>query len=374
MKKKIILISSSIIPFEVFLKELLNNLSKNYEIIIITNIYKKKLNSIKKYKLIQIPISRKINIIQDIFVLTKLLFLMKKISPSLIISITPKGGFFTSLSNFLFKYKHLHFITGQNWIHKKGFKKIFFKSIDNFTFKNSNYLLADSKSQINFLKKENFDTKNIKLIKEGSICGVDSNIYKPDKLFREYQRKIYKIHKNEIIILFLGRIHADKGVFNLYEVCKKLYENNLPIKIFYVGDIEDDYFYKIKNKDKNNLNIVRYFKFTNSPEKYLKISDIFCLPSLREGFGLSVIEASSCEIPVLGSNIVGLKDSIVHNKTGMLFDLNNNDDFFQKLKKLVISRQLRETFGKNGRKRVLKYFKNKDVLIFLEKFIEEVLN
>ena len=374
MKKKIILISSSIIPFEVFLKDFISNLSNNYEVIIITNIYNKKLDIIKNNKFKQIPISRKINIIQDIFVLIKLFFLMKKIKPSLIISITPKGGFFTSLVNSFLNYKHLHFITGQNWINKKGIKKNIFKSIDKFTLNKSDYLLADSKSQIDFLKKENFETMKIKLIKDGSICGVDPIVFKPDESVKQHQRKILNIHKNEIIILFLGRIHAEKGIFSLYEVCKKLYKNNLPIKIFYVGNIEDNEFYKIKKNDEQNFNLIRHFKFTKSPEKYLKTADIFCLPSQREGFGLSVIEASSCEIPVLGSNIVGLKDSIVHNKTGMLFDQNNQDDFFQKLKKLVTSHELRETFGKNGRKRVLKYYNNKDILKFLEQFIEKILN
>ena len=52
----------------------------------------------------------------------------------------------------------------------------------------------------------------------------------------------------------------------------------------------------------------------------MKIADIFCLPSFREGFGLSVIEASSTELPVIGSNIIGLEESIVNKETGLLLD------------------------------------------------------
>ena len=52
----------------------------------------------------------------------------------LIISITPKCGLISSTANYFIKIKHLHFITGQNWINKNGFSRFFYKSIDKENF------------------------------------------------------------------------------------------------------------------------------------------------------------------------------------------------------------------------------------------------
>ena len=373
MSKKIIFVSTSVKPFELFLKDIIFSLSKNYQIIIITN---KKGNTgiLNKYRFIHIPISRGIKFFYDFIALIKLTFLIREIQPSLIISITPKGGFLSVLSNFLLKFKHLHFITGQNWISKKGLKKLFLKTIDKITIAQSNFQLADSKSQIKFLNNERININKIKLINNGSICGVDTNIFKPDLIFKQKQRKFFGITDNEIIILYIGRINQEKGVFKLYQVCKKLFIDSFPIKIFFVGDIEDNSFFDLIDQDKKSIGIIRYYNFTKSPEDFMKIADIFCLPSFREGFGLSVIEASSTELPVIGSNIIGLEESIVNKETGLLFDLEDDFDFYNKLKKLILSKNLREILGIKGRKRVIQYFKNNDVSKFVTSYIDEILN
>ena len=123
MRKKIVLVSSSIMPFEVFLKDIIYSLSQGYEIIIITNA-KKNSEILKEYSFTYIPISRGIRFFYDLIALIKLTFLIREIQPSLIISITPKGGFLSVLSNIFFKFRHLHFITGQNWLNKKGLKRL----------------------------------------------------------------------------------------------------------------------------------------------------------------------------------------------------------------------------------------------------------
>ena len=66
---------------------------------------------------------------------------------------------------------------------------------------------------------------------------------------------------------------------------------------------------------------IKILNYKKKIEPFLQTSDIFCLPSEREGFGLSVIEASACELPVVCSDIYGLRDTLVHNVTGYKFKL-----------------------------------------------------
>jgi len=371
MKNKIFFISSSMMPFELFLFNQINLLSKNYDVYLISN--NKQYNSriFNNSKIISIPISRNINLLYDIFSLIKLFSILLKFKPKLIISITPKGGLISVMANYFMKYKHLHFITGQNWINKKGIVRLIYKSFDKFTFHNSTSMLVDSKSQIKFLKSENFKTNKMNLIKLGSICGVSPDIFYPNKIFKYKERNKLKISNANIVILYLGRIHKEKGIFELYDVCQKLFNEGFDISLLLVGNIEDQKFYKILQK---NNNFVSHYEHNDNPQKYMQVSDIFCIPSFREGFGLSVIEASSCELPILGTNISGLKDSIVNNYTGILFRLGDSNDLYHKLKKLIMDKNLRLQLGKNGRKRVISDFNQKDVVKFIDLHIQKIIN
>jgi glycosyltransferase involved in cell wall biosynthesis len=63
---------------------------------------------------------------------------------------------------------------------------------------------------------------------------------------------------------------------------------------------------------------IHYLGYAPQPEKYLAISDIFCLPSYREGFGTVVIEAAAMGLPTVGTAIYGLTDAVADGETGLL--------------------------------------------------------
>ena len=79
---------------------------------------------------------------------------------------------------------------------------------------------------------------------------------------------------------------------------------------------------------------------------------------------MSVIEASSCELPVVTSNIYGLKDCMIDGYTGLKFDLSIKNDLYNKLEILIQNQSLREILGKNGRSFVIKKFNENEVIEF----------
>ena len=81
-------------------------------------------------------------------------------------------------------------------------------------------------------------------------------------------------------------------------------------------------------------------------------ADIFCLPSRREGFGMVALEAAACELPSIGTNIYGLQDAIVHQKTGLLIPSGDIATLITALKTLIRDPALRSRFGRFGRNRV----------------------
>ena len=80
----------------------------------------------------------------------------------------------------------------------------------------------------------------------------------------------------------------------------------------------------------------------------------------NESFGVSVIEASACEKPVIVSNIGGLPEVVENDVTGIIVDPFNIEQIIQAIEKLIFNRELRIWLGKNGRERVKKLYNWED--------------
>ena len=369
--KNIIIISTEFQSIDIFLGKMINRLSnKNNILLICNNIYEetRNINLNNNLKLTQINIKRKPNFYYDFLTLLKLLNILKKSKKDLVISISPKASFLVSLCRFMFAHKFnlLNYVTGQVWATKSKIPKTFYKLIDQFTFSNSNHNLVDSKSQIDFLSKSGFSKKYFTLINNGSISGVDTNLFSKRKTNQNHFHKKFNLNINDIKIIYIGRLNLDKGLEVLIKSFIELLKKYHNISLLLIGSLENQI---ISDFIKGNEKILLINKRVNNPEYFLSCSDIFCLPSYREGFGMSVIEASSSKLPVITSDIYGLNDCMLDNITGLKFNHNIENDLYSKLEILINNKNLRRKFGEAGRSFILNNFKEDDVINFQLNFI-----
>ena len=202
-KKYILIFSSQLSNVYFFLIDLVLSLNDDYHFFIISKKDIKPLK-IKNVTYIDIKFKRKISIFYKIFIFFKILKLFNDINIRLILSITPKVSFIISLVNFFFRYRRIHFYTGQIWYNKSAIKKFIFKFFDKIILNSSYLCFVDSKSQRSFLIKEGFNKNKLKLINKGSICGVDTSIFKKNLLLKIDFRKKHNLNKNTIVFLFIG--------------------------------------------------------------------------------------------------------------------------------------------------------------------------
>jgi len=94
-------------------------------------------------------------------------------------------------------------------------------------------------------------------------------------------------------------------------------------------------------------------------------SDVFVLPSYREGFGSVIIEAASCGLPSIGSNIYGLSDAIKAEETGFLVPVRSIKPLEGAMLKLVNNYKLRNEMGASARKRAIYYFSQDGITLKL---------
>ena len=278
------------------------------------------------------------------------------------------------VSSYLIGIKNrIHIFTGQVWSNKSSFFKFFLILIDKLIVFFSTDILTDSLSQKNFLIKNNIiNKKKIFVMGQGSICGVNTKIFSPNIKNRNLIRTKNKIKINDIVIIYAGRFSKEKGTFKLVKCFEDIQKNfkKKCIHLILVGNDESNISQIIKQKLNSSIKVV---KFTKNLHFYLQASDIFCLPSEREGFGISAIQASACGLPIACSNIYGLKDAVKNNLTGLKFNLNNNKEIIRTLKKLIINSKLRSKLGKNGIAYIKKNFEQENIIKKYEEYYQKKL-
>jgi glycosyltransferase involved in cell wall biosynthesis len=240
-------------------------------------------------------------------------------------------------------------------------------------------VIVDSPSQRGFLEEQKVVKKNRALvIGHGSISGVNVKRFYLDKEVRKKVRIDMGVQESSIVFLFTGRLKKDKGVFDLVEAFYRVSSQISDSELWLVGDDEENCESQISAYDFVKRCNIKFIKYTPSPETYIKAADVFCLPSYREGFGSTIIEAAFCGIPSIGSNIYGITDAIVNNKTGLIANVGDIDELTSKMLLMAQNSSLRKKMGDAAKNNALQKFDssmitNELLLIIRKKVKESVL-
>ena len=263
------------------------------------------------------------------------------------------------------------------------FKKLFHISMEFLLAKISTYIMTQSKEDFNSALKYKFKSKK-DIFFIGN--GVDHEKFYPPKMYEKINaKKKLNLRKNSFVISIVARLVQEKGILELYEAVSELIEDfNEDIQLLVCGPLlKSDYKRRVeretlvfKNKFQKN------FIFTGYQENTLDIyhaSDLFCLPSWREGMPKSIIEAMMCQIPVIATNIRGCREVVDNNKTGILIEPKDSVELKDAIKKIITNKKLRREYAKNGFKKSMEEYKEidyitkqKNILNFYQKKIQRL--
>ncbi len=183
--------------------------------------------------------------------------------------------------------------------------------------------------------------------------GFDLTKFNSDKNKKRIETRIeYGIKEDEVAIAIIGRITKIKNHSFFLDVIENLLTENryLPIKVFIVGDGDLKEFITSKVKKINQKFGDKIFltSWIFDIAAFNPGMDIICLTSDNEGTPVSLIEAQASGVPVVTTDVGGIKDVVLNNQTGYIVPKNDKEKFKLKLLDLIQNKEKRAEFSQNG--------------------------
>ena len=361
IKKKLAFVVSSPMTVEAFLLPHIKFLSADFDITVFANFAAtdKELKVLNlNITFVSIRIERNISILRDFLGLIQLARYFYVEKYLIVHSVSPKAGLLAAVAGFFAGVPlRFHTFTGQVWANKQGPTRYFFQLLDKLIAILVTRALVDSSSQRKFLTNQSIlRTSKSVVLGEGSVCGVDILRFSPNSVYSSKVRECLGVDPGAVVITFVGRFKREKGIIDLVNAFSNIVANMEDVELVLVCPDEEGLVLEIEANFPSLMHKIHILNYTDKPEEYMCASDIFVLPSYREGFGSTVIEAAACGVPSVVSDIYGLEDSIVPDVTGVVFRTGSVEDLTSKLSILITDKPFRMRLGEQAMHRARTVF------------------
>ena len=371
-KKKVALIENHELGVYSIRHDLVVELSKNYEITVLTEVddsFKNgDLEGIVKFidvgKSVLNPLSAaKYN--------SKLHKALKELRPSVCLTFTIRPAIYGNIVTRKLKIPTISTITGTGplfesnslsyriarWLYKRVLKKTKFVFFPNYDDLNA------------FVERKYIAKEQAKRV-PGS--GVNYEKYKPLPFTRGDDGKF--------IFLYISRLVKDKGVMEFVEAASLLKGDNPNAEFHIIGPLWGG--------NKKSLTVtaeelnswiekkwIVYHDKQKDVRPYMADADCVVMPSYREGMSNVLLEAASMARPLITTNVTGCRDIVDDGVNGFLCNVKDGKDLAEKMKKMMsLSAGEREEMGKKGRKKMIQEFDKRIVVKSYIQAIDEVVN
>ena len=349
---------------------LINELQKlGHEIIAIAPedryVYKLESINVKCYNL-KIN-SKGTNPMDDVNLVRQYYKLFRDLKPDCILSYTIKPNIYGNFAAQLLKIPTINNISGLGTLFiKKSIATHFGKLLYKLSLNSSFHIFFQNSDDKALFIKNKLVKKNISSVIPGS--GV--NIKKFN--FNRTDNKASKL-------LFVGRLIADKGVFEYLDAAVSILKKYPKKEFLLVGELGCNNKTAISENQLEDYTEkypqIKYLGKTDNIISLLESVDIMVLPSYREGLSKSLIEAASMSLPIITTDVPGCRDVVKDGVNGFLCSIKSKSSLEIAINKMIgLNESDRLKFGVNGRKIVVNKFSSEIVnKIYISK-INEIFN
>lgn len=326
----------------------------------------------------EVPLRREPSFLADLFAFGKLVQLLKKLRPHIVVAATPKAALLGMVASSVVRVPiKVYFLWGLRLETTKGFRRLLLWALERLTSSCATDVLSVSSSLSEEYIRQGLSRRNkLRLLGYGSSRGVDVDRFRPPNpsevgTLAELSKKLGLVHTLPVVG-FVGRLHADKGLKTLADAlaCGPL--ANLEFQLLLVGSDEgavgvDEMIRALPGR-------VVVIPEVDDVELYFRMMDIFCFPTLREGLPNVVLESLSSGVPVITTNATGARDAVADGICGLVVEKNNPYELSSGLARLITDVSFREVLAKNARPWVTERFSHSLVTNTIEAFLTDLLD
>jgi lipopolysaccharide/colanic/teichoic acid biosynthesis glycosyltransferase len=334
-------------------------------------------------KVKNIEIKRKISPVSDLVSLLRLFLYFKKEKFDIVHTHTPKPGLLGQLAARMAGVPVVINTIHGLYFHENSsrIRRGFFITMEKIAASCSDLIFSQNKEDIGTLIKEKI-AKPDKIKYLGN--GVDIEKFNSQKFTKEFidkKKKELGVPTSSVVIGIVARLVREKGYLDLFEAFKIILKDFPRTTLLIAGAEEPE------KKDGISRDVVKKYNIEENViflgergdiEEMYPLMDVFVLPSYREGFPRSILEAMAEKRPIIASDIRGCREEIDSGKNGVLVPTKNPERLAEAIMFILNNRDRAKDLGEGARAKVEKYFN--EAIVFgrikeeYKKLTREILN
>ena len=310
-----------------------------------------------------VEMSRRITPFRDAASVLRLLQLLRRTRPSIVHAHTPKAGLVAMIAATLARIPvRIYQLHGLTYETATGFQRWLQMTAERFACGLATRVLSVSASVRHRVTVDRVcNAHKVGVIAAGSIAGIDAEAtFNPDRLptARRTVRESLGIAADVPVIGFVGRLARDKGIETLWHAWLQLRQTMPDAHLLMIGPADfarrdqtvNDQVMEGLSRDPR-VHAVGSIPRHELAHFYAAM-DVLCLPTYREGFPVTILEAAAMALPCVATRVTGCIDAVVAGETGQLVAPGDAASLAAALLAYVTDAQLRSTHGRAGRARV----------------------
>lgn len=291
--------------------------------------------------------------------------LLRRLRPEVVFAGTPKAGLLGISTAWLVRVPtRVYHMRGLRLETTTGIARVLFWVLERVTIALATSVVCVSPSlRQRALQLRLGSPRKFVVLGAGSSNGVDTERFHPA---REQEsgdaRFAFGLDSDAPVIGFVGRFHADKGIDVLLRASALLRDRGVPHQLLLVGGADDQTTAAAitRRSASSGVRCVVPGHLADTAAAY-QAMDVFCLPSLREGFPNVVLEASASGLPTVTTDATGCVDAVADGVTGYRVAVGDAEALAEGLSQLLQDPDRRRSFGRAARTFVCRSFERSQV-------------
>lgn len=321
---------------------------------------------------VEVPMERHISPLSDLLSLVRLIGVFRKERPWVVHSMTPKAGLLCMVAAWLTRVPvRVHTFTGLVWPTATGLKRRVLMMTDRITCACATHVIPEGQGVMDDLRRGGITRKPMRVLGYGNVMGVDMARFSTAR-FAQHERC------GVFTFLFVGRMVRDKGINELVAAFVRLHAHHPSTRLVLVGNYErsldpvsDDTQGLIGTNDAIDACGPKYGD--DLLQMYVD-ADCFVMPSYREGFPNTVLEAGAMGLPSIVTDINGSREIVENEKNGLIVPSKNADALYNAMERMLTDDAARKTMKDNARPMIASRFEKNFVQKCQIEFYERILN